>query len=443
MASTEALPSVDGYPLVGIVPSYVRDPFACIDDIASRGDVVEYRFGYRRFVGVYHPDPVETVLVTEAAKFRKPDFLRQSGVEFLENGLFLSEGEQWGRQRSLLQPMFFLDRIRSYGETMVDHTRHVVDEWDDGEVVGLRDELSRLTLRILAETLLGVDIREERERTITRLSDAILEVSSPTSPAAFLPPWVPSLTRYRFRRAVGEFEDLVDELLTERRDGDPSGDDLLGLMATAEFEDGSRMDDETIRDQLMTFLLAGHETSSLALTFTLFYLGQYPGPRERAVAEARDAAEDRLGPADVPDLTAVEWAIKEAMRLRPPAHVLFRQTEEPVTLAGHRIEEGVPLTLSAYHVHNDEEWYDDPDEYRPSRWADGLEEDLPDYAYFPFGGGPRHCIGMRFAMLEMQLVLGTVLRSVEFELVTDPDDVGLTPATTLRPDSEIRVRIRK
>jgi cytochrome P450 len=437
-------PRAGGYPLVGIAPQYVRDPFATMDSVAALGNVVAYRLLHRRFVGVYHPEPAERVLVTEDSKFEKPDLLRQSGVEFLENGLFLSEGEQWQRQRNLLQPMFYRDRIRSYGDTMVGHTRHMVGRWDDGDVVGLRDELSRLTLRILAETLLGIDIRHDNEEMITRLTDSILEVSDPSNAAMYLPRWVPTPTRRRFHNAVSEFEALVDELLEARRGGASGGeDDLLGMMAAAEYDDGTSMDDSTIRDQLMTFLLAGHETSSLALSFAMFYLAQHDGHRERAAEEVEETCAGPPDVDDIPDLEWVEWTLREAMRRRPPAHALFREAVEPVTLDGYHVEAGTTLILSPYHIQNDERWYEDPEAYRPERWANGREEELPDYAYFPFGGGPRHCIGMRFAMLEMQLALATILRHVDFELVTDSQTVGFVPATTLRPDREIEVRITK
>ncbi|MFC6725567.1 cytochrome P450, partial [Halobium palmae] len=250
----------------------------------------------------------------------------------------------------------------------------------------------------------------------------------------------------RFARATDAFDDLVAELIAERRGategGEPAGDDLLSLLLSVEFDDGSRMSDRQLRDHLVTFLFAGHETSSLALSYALLLLARHPEEADRLRAEVADVAGDGpLRTAHVRELAFTERVLKETLRRYPPANVLFREPTEPTTVGGYRIDPGTTITLPSFRIHNDARWYDDPESFRPDRWTDGMETDLPDYAYFPFGGGPRHCIGMRFAMLETKLALATFVRRWEFDLRSDPEP-AFAAAATMRPTEEIRLRVR-
>lgn len=435
-------PGPDGVPLVGNTLEFVRDVFGFYDTLAEYGDVVGYHVGGYEFVTLLHPDQVEQVLVSDADTYEKGDILRQSGVEFLEHGVLLTEGEEWRRQRTAMQPTFYRERVETYGETMADYAARLVDSWDDGDVVDLTDEFSALALSILAKTLFGVDIRNE-ESAIRDAAHAVQERSDAGSIQSFLPDWLPTPRNRRFRRATDEFDQVVRTLVAERRRAEEPSDDLLSLLLDVTYEDGTAMDEETVRDQLMTFLFAGHETTSLALSYAVFALAQRPEVAERLRAEVDDVVgEGRPTAAEVRRLDYTGTVLKETLRLYPPAYVLFRQPTRDVTLGGYRVPEETNLTLPAFRLHTDPRWYDDPESFRPERWTDEMEAELPDYAYFPFGGGPRHCLGMRFAMLELHLVLATLAQSCEFELVSDAD-VEFTPAATLQPKEEIRVRVRK
>ena len=311
----------------------------------------------------------------------------------------------------------------------------------DGDVVGLTDEFSALALAILAKTLFGVDIREQGS-AIRDAAHAVQARSDAGSIQSFLPDWLPTPRNRRFRRATDEFDRTVRGLIGERRRSEDPSDDLLSLLLDVTYDDGTAMDERTVRDQLMTFLFAGHETTSLALSYAVFALAQRPEVADRMRAELADVVgESRPAAADVRRLDYTERILKETLRLYPPAYVLFRQPTRDVVLGGYRVPEGTQLTLPAFRLHTDPRWYDDPETFRPERWTDEMEAGLPDYAYFPFGGGPRHCIGMRFAMLELHLVLATLVQSWEFELVSDPE-LEFTAAATLQPEEEIRVRVR-
>ncbi|SEO70192.1 Cytochrome P450 [Halogranum amylolyticum] len=435
-------PGPDGVPLVGNTVEFVRDVFGFYDTLAEYGDVVSYRVGGHDFVTLLHPDQIEQVLVDDADSYEKGDILRQSGVDFLEHGVLLTEGEEWRRQRTAMQPTFYRERVETYGETMAAYAAATVDSWDDGQVVDLTDEFSALALSILATTLFGVDIRGD-ESAIRDAAHAVQERSDAGSIQSFLPEWLPTPRNRRFRRATDEFDRVVRDLIAERRRATEASDDLLSLLLDVTYEDGTAMDERTVRDQLMTFLFAGHETTSLALSYAVFALARHPEVAARLRAEIDDVVGDgRPTAADVRRLDDTERVLKETLRLYPPAYVLFRQPTRDVVLGGYRVPEGTQLTLPSFRLHADPRWYDDPESFRPERWTDEMEAELPDYAYFPFGGGPRHCIGMRFAILELHLVLATLVQSCEFDLVSDPD-LEFTAAATLQPKEALRVRVRK
>jgi cytochrome P450 len=254
---------------------------------------------------------------------------------------------------------------------------------------------------------------------------------------------VPTRTNRRYKRAVKEMQEFVDGLIDERRGRADEYDDLLSLLLTATDEEGRGLSETEVRDQMITFLGAGTETTALALTYAFLELSQHDDARATLDAEHESVlGADPPTLADLGDLTYTEQVIDEAMRLYPPAYITFREASEDVALGGYRIPQGTKVVLPQYHVHTDERWYDGPDQFRPDRWTEEFREQLHDYAFFPFGGGPRHCIGMRFAMMELKCVLSTVAQRVEFELLSDPDP-EFSLGVTLRPKNDVRVRVHE
>lgn len=327
-----------------------------------------------------------------------------------------TEGKQWHDQRLLLQPSFTPTRIRSHTETIQRATETAASEWQKEKTIDLRARCSELTLSILADTLFPIDLTTERgtivRNVVTALAD---EVDS--SLVQFLPEWAPRTpTERRFDRAMAALDELIEQLIDEHQRTDSEYDDLLSVLLTA---DDSVMDDATVRDQLVTFLFAGHETTALALTYSLWLLSGHPAVRQQL------------------NQKRIEHVINEALRLYPPAYSLYREPQDVVDLGGYRIERGTTIEHPVYTVHRDPRWWDDPDAFVPERWEQNTNR--PEYAYFPFGGGPRHCIGMRFAMDELKIALSILAQRFDFERVTESIDPS--PRMLLDP-GRVMVRVK-
>jgi cytochrome P450 len=435
-------PKRTGLPLVGSAVRFARDPYAFYESVADNGDVVRFSMGSYDMVAVLHPDGIEQVLVEEFERFRKPD--DAGGVDVLSDGLLLTDGERWQAQRSRLQPMFYRERVETYAETMGSYAAAAADEWAAEGSVALSEATSTYTLRVLGKTLFGVNTDDHRE-AVRAGAEAIRERSSRNPVSLDLPDWLPTPGNRRYRRGVTRLEGVVDDLLDERRDS-PDGDDLLSLLlaATDGEGEGTGPTESEIRSQLMTFLFAGHETSATALTWALYELGRKPEVARRLREEVDDVV---TGPhatlADIPDLAYTEQVLRETLRRYPPAAAVFREADEDVTVGGYRVPEDSYVVLPQFHVHTDDRWWDEPLQFDPSRW-DGIDEppgDRPEYAYFPFGGGPRHCIGMRFARMELKLALATVARRCR--VTHDHDDVAVDVGSTVAPGETVRATIER
>ncbi|MFB6361705.1 MAG: cytochrome P450 [Halobacteriales archaeon] len=434
-------PGPSGLPWLGKTLQLVRDPFAFYDRVESYGDVVCYTVAGQRFCALLHPDHVEHVLVEQPERYRRwmaADWDVFSG--FGSEGLLLSHDEQWRRQRQLLQGAFTPDRLQSYAGSMVAHAERTVSGWEDGETVAINRDATRLTLEILTTSLFDLDVSEDR--AVVADAARALNERADTGLSTFLPGWLPTPSNRRYHRRMAAFEDMVEALIDERRAAPEAGDDLLTLLLTAGEDDRGLSRTEVV-DNVVTFLFAGHETTSLALTYTLFLLARHP----EAQRKLRDEVDTVLD-GDAPtagareQLDYTERVIKEALRLYPPAYVQFREVTEPSEIGGYAIPEGTKLSLPQFHIQTDGRFYDDPDTFRPDRWTPEFEASLPDYAYFPFGGGPRHCIGMRFARLELELVLPVLIDRANFELVSDPD-LDFQLGITMQPTSDIELRVEK
>jgi cytochrome P450 len=426
-----------GLPLLGNTTQFASDPFAFYEACPDYGDVVPYTVGGETFYMVMHPDDIERVLATEHAKFRKGDFQRDQLGFVLGRGLLTSEGERWRRQRQQIQPAFSPERIQSYTETMTDCAGAAADGWRAGEQVAVDEEMRRVTVQVLARSLFGTDITAHVE-TIAEAMDDIGARADGSLLVALVPPWVPTPWNRRAERGAEAIDGIIEELVAERRGEADEHDDLLSWLLEA--TEAGDLDPDTLRDQLVTFLLAGHETTSLALTYTWYLLADHPEKRERLHGELDAELDGAPTMADLPALEYTEQVIRESMRVYPPVYRILRETGEPVDIGGYAFEEGTKLTLPQWNVHRDPRWWDDPEQFRPERWAG--EADRPEYAYFPFGGGPRRCIGMRFALIEAQLILATIARHHELDLAGE-DDLDLQPGVTMAPADPVRMTVRE
>ncbi len=420
-------------PILGHVPAFVRDPLAFFADCASHyGDWVEVRFGTRPFFIATHPDVIETVLVTRHRSFRKSPGLRRSSILFGE-GLLTSEGDLWRSQRKLIQPAFHRERIASAAVTMLEMTQSHLARWETGRPFDLHADLMRLTADVAVKILFGSRIRE-----IEAVSRAI-EVGQ----SAFarwmhylimLPDWVPTPSSPAISRAVKELDRVIYGLIAERRAAGSDGNDLLSMLLKSKHNgDGRAMSERQLRDEILTLFLAGHETTALTLMWTLTLLAQNPAVEAKLHEELATAIGDRpVSPDDAARLTYTDQVVRESMRLYPPAWVIGRQAIEIVEIGGHLIAAGSPVIIPQYIVHRDSRYFPDPTRFQPERWTTEFANSLPRFAYFPFGGGPRICIGNSFAMLESVLLLASIASRFQLRLAPG-HPVVLQPAFTLRP----------
>jgi len=453
------VPGPDGLPLAGNTIEFLRDPLAFYERCgAYDSDIVRYAIGGDTGFMLTDPADIERVLVTDDAHFGRASLTQDTLGQIADGGLFLLEGDEWQRHRTALQPSFYRERIETYADMMARFADERADEWAGGlatghSTVAVSAEMRSLTLEILAKTLLDVDIRE-RESAIRDAAGVISERFDAGSLSAYLPLWVPTPANRRCKRAVAAFDEAIAEMVAQRRASDGEFDDLLSILLSLDLGDGTDGDttslsETEIRDHLFTFLFAGHETTALTLSYATFLLATNPEKQARLHDELDAALDGRPGATDLFELDYLDNVVDEALRLYPPAYTVFREPTRDVAFQGYRVPEGSLVSLPQWVVHRDERWFADPDSFRPERWADeGADGDesgaadtdagRPEYAYFPFGGGSRHCIGMRFALMETKLVLATLARRFRFETVTEPP-LDLSMQITLQPTDPIEV----
>ena len=404
-----------------------RDPLEALPRFAETyGDLYRVDLPFLPVVVLSNPADVHRVLVHDHRSYRKDYFTRQLR-DVLGDGLLTAEGERWKRHRRFAQPAFHGAAVRGYAQTMVDLAEQTARGWGDRAEVDLHAEMMRLTLRIAARTLFGHDIDGASDRVGRALAvfmDVYLGVGGT---GIKIPKWVPTPANLRAAKAVADLDEVVYAIIEEHRSGQRDPRSLLGLLLTATDADGGLTDVE-LRDESLTLLMAGHETTALALTLALYLLSQHPSAEEQLHAEVDALGDAPATPDRLPYCRAV---IEESMRLYPPAWSIAREATEDVTIAGHPIRRGTQVWMSQWCLHRDARSYADPLSFRPERWIDGPAP--PDGAYLPFGAGPRACIGKRFAQLEMVLVLATLARRVSCRLQPGTR-LKLVPSVTLRPD---------
>jgi cytochrome P450 len=393
------------------------------------GDVVPLRFGPRRAVLVSDAAAIADVFVDRSRNFVKPYILRTDRLRMGDTRLG-DEGDFW-RQQRLAQPAFHRSKFEGYGEAMVAATVRMLDRWRDGESRDILAEMNRLTLQIAAETLFGADLAREAE-DVGAAIQAVMDGFIPRLGALFLvPDWLPTPGNRRLRQALRGLDGTMDEIVARRRAAGDDRGDLLSLLLRA--ADEGVLTPRQVRDHAMTYLLAGHETTALVLSWAWHLLGTHPQAAATLAAEA-DAVLGGRPPtaADVPRLAYAERVAMEAMRLYPPIWAMLRVALRDDELGGHAIRGGTVVIVSPWVMHRDPRYYVEPEAFEPDRWADGAAKRLPRYAFFPFGGGPRGCIGSRFALQEAVLLLATMAQ--RFRLTPVPGhEVVPVPSITLRP----------
>ncbi len=404
-------PGPEGRLVAGNLPEYARDQLGFLTRCAREyGDVVRLRFFNVWVFLPNHPDHTEHALVGNHRDFIK-DRAESSGLRFLGSGLLTSGGEFWRRRQRLARPTFHRQRINACGGTMVEDAQRTLGSWRSGEVRDFAGEMSRLTLGIVAKIRFGAISDSERETVGAAL--AVILSRFITGGVLFkAPERLPTPANLRFRRAILRLEGVIYGIVERRRKSGESTGDLLSMLLSARDEEaGEGMNDRQLRDEVMTILLAGHETTALNLAWTFYLLTRHPEAEAKLLAELEEALGDRTPTvADLPRLRYAGAVIKESLRLYPPVWGFGREAHSGCEIGGYRVPAGTQLTVSQWVTHRDERFFEEAEEFVPERWLDGSTDGLPKYAYFPFGGGPRLCIGRQFATLEATLLLATIAR---------------------------------
>jgi cytochrome P450 len=407
------------------------------------GDVVGFRLGPMRAALVSGPPLIEEVLQTRAKSFYKG--LNENLVRpTTGNGILLSEGDFWKRQRRMVAPPLHKARIAGYATTMVQVAERISDGFSDGETRDLYEDMTRIGLAIAARTLFDVDVEGEAAAFGAALSELMTCVKARIDAPLPLPDWVPTPTMLRLKRSGRHLDKVLYGAIAQRRSQPKADrDDLLSLLLAARDEDdGQGMTDQQLRDEAMTLFLAGFETSAINLGWTLHLLAQHPAVADKLHAEVTGVLGTRAPTAeDVPKLEYVDRVVKEAMRLYPPAWIMDRLAIEDVSLGGFDIKKGTDVWITPWILHRDPRFWERPEEFDPDRWQNDLQKRLPKFVYFPFGGGPRVCIGNAFAMMEVVLVTAVLLR--KFRLVPDGAPPIPEPGFTLRPSPGVRLKLQK
>jgi len=439
-------PGPTGEPLLGSGRRYANDPFSFITALEeSYGDISRFDMGTVETYMLTDPDGIEQVLIADADRFRKPDFQNDALGDLLGEGLLLSEGDTWKRQRDLAQPAFSMGRLLGMADRITGHATAMTDRFTPGERIDAEAAMARVTLSVILDLMMGVELPAERIDTVQAQLDPVGRRFEPDPLRFAIPDWVPMPGDAEYDEAVETLEGVVDDIVDQRAgsEGDAAADDapmdflsvLLRAQGRGEQSPGQ------LRDEMMTILLAGHDTTALTLTYTLFLLSEHPEVRGRVEGEIDDQLGDRDPTADdVREFEYLEWVIQEAMRLYPPVFALFRTPTEQVELCGYTVPEGATVMLPQWGVHRSERFWDDPETFDPERFSPERRDGRHRFAFFPFGGGPRHCIGKHLAMLEAQLILATVLR--DYRLTYEGETpLALSPSLTMHPRQEMSMRV--
>jgi cytochrome P450 len=448
MTATAAPPQPRGNRMLGSALELRRSQIGTYERVMrEHGDVVKLTIGPPGLridlYCVFHPDGVQHVLAGPRGRYSKGNRFFQEIAANLGYGLLTSDNPLWERQRRLIQPLFTRRQIATYADLMVEEAEAVADRWAGaGETVDAHGEMIHLTLRVVGRAIFG----EDTDRAADVLWWAFPVVNGytfrrATTPVAIPASW-PTPANRRAQRAQRALYDIVDELIERRRRTGIDGDDLLSrLLAARDGDGGDAMDAQQVRDEALIFLLAGHETTSTALTFTLHLLGHDPDEQERVHAEVTEKLDGR--PPTTQDLHSLErtaMVLKEAMRLYPPAYATGRRAEADDEIDGFRIPAGANVVVSQWATHRHPRLWDEPERFDPERFTPEREGERHPYAYFPFGRGPRACIGSSFAMLEALAAIAVLVR--RFRIRSDLDAVPLdTIGITLRPRGAVPIRL--
>ncbi|MDV2886995.1 cytochrome P450 [Alkalihalophilus pseudofirmus] len=432
--------------LKGSLQAFTSDPLRFLSNQAETfGPVSSFRFGpFQEVYFVNDPDLIKEILVT-----KQKAFIKSRDIQMLKavvgEGLLTNEKESHLKQRRLIQPAFKKTHIHQYAQDMIETTNAFIKDWKDEEERNIAADMMNIALGIITKTMFGMevgqgaDVIEQPMEAVMKLGIKRMRSLSP------LPLWVPTQANRQLKKAVKELDDVLFSIISKRRLEDNQSEDLLGmLMKARDEENGAVMSDQQLRDELMTIFLAGHETTANLLAWTLYLLSEHPSADERLYAEIKEVTNgEALLPEHYTKLTYTQNVISESMRLYPPAYVIGRQVEEDIEIGPYLFNKGAMVLISQYVMHRNASFYHEPNIFKPERFDYNFLKTLPPFAYFPFGGGPRVCIGNHFAMMEATLALAAIAQNYKFTLTSSQQKVTPQPLITLRPKGGLMMKVEK
>ena len=427
-------------PILGNLLAFGRDQLDFLAQNArAYGDIVHYDLAGWKTVQLNNSDDIEHVLVKNHRNFIKNRMIWRHFTAVFGQGILTAEGEFWQRNRKLAAPAFAGQQLLGYAPDMVALTKAALDQWQAGQIFDIHHEMMALTLRIAAKTLMDSEVERDIADMDAAVNDLIEEMAARVKRPVKIPDWVPLPGHIRYRRAIATCEQVISRMVAERRSQSTEGrSDFLSRLMQARDADGKGLSDEQLRDETVTMLLAGHETTALALSWSFYLLGQHADIQRRLLEEVAEVLGDRDATIDdVDNLKFTEAAIQESMRLYPPAWIIGRESLAPFKVGGYEFGAQTMVLVAPWVLHRHAKHFDEPESFRPERWL--TPQTLPRYAYMPFGGGPRICIGQRFAMIEAVLLLATIVQ--RFGVVWQRDhSVTPFPSITLRPGGGVWVQ---
>jgi cytochrome P450 len=436
---SESVPGPHEDFLLGSMRAIRRDRLKFVLDMALQyRDVVKFHIAYIPIVQINHPEGIQRVLQDNNRNYHKGFDMVPTLEMTLGHGLLTNEGESWLHQRRLMSPVFHHHNVESFGELMTRMASAHIAQWETRaqarQPLNLAPDMMQLTLDIVTHALFGADVTNQfpriGEAINVMLRDAILRFDLPFYP----PPAVPTPHNRRFRRAMATLNQVIYGIINERRLHPTGTNDLLNLLLNARDEEtGAQMDDKQLRDEVITLFLAGHETTANWLAWAFYLLAQHPDVEARVRQELVQTLDARVPTvADLPSLAYTRRMLDETLRLYPSAWILNRVALESDEICGYPIPARSFVAISPYVMHHHPKYWDNPERFDPDRFAPEREAHRPRFVYFPFGSGPRLCIGRGFAQVEAQLVLATILQKCRLTLAPGAD-VGMEPLVTLRP----------
>ncbi|MGB0384591.1 MAG: cytochrome P450 [Ardenticatenaceae bacterium] len=443
-------PSRPGHFLLGVLPEFRRDPLGLFVRAArEQGDVARLRLAFQTNYQISHPDDIKRVLQMNQRNYRRAPYSNRLVMMVSGLNLLTSDGQYWLSQRRMMQPAFHKRRIAGFGQIMTDATVSMLEEWDraaqSGEMLDMHDEMMRLTMEVVGQTLFSVDLSAESNLLGEGFTTSIEYMNYRFKHPFAAPLFIPTRRNRKLKRAMKNMSEIMQNMIDERRQSREQKDDLMAMLMEARDEEtGEGMNDEQLRNELTIMIGAGHETTSNALTWTFYLLSEHPDAEEKLLAELKSVLAGRTPTInDLPNLPYTRMVIQESMRIYPPAWGLSsRQAIADDQLGGYHIPANSVLMIMPYVVHRDPRFWNNPEKFEPERFTPERSKKRHKFAYLPFGNGPRKCIGATFALIEAQLILATILQRYKLRLKPHYN-VEPTPIFTLRVKDGLPMSIQR